>query len=582
MRHAARIVVAAVIALVVLAQGINAPFEKDQEPQSAQWIVDVVGHGHWLTPVDYYGNVNRKPPLFYWLAALVTIATGGHVDEVRARLVSLVAAVALAVGVMLWSCAYLGEASGWLAFCFLLGTYGFASRATLALTDMLLTLLVFAAYCMTYPMMEGVESARRALSAGVILGLGILTKGPVALVLCALAVIVYLPLTGRRPWAPLARAWPWLMLITALAVAAAWYAPAFILGRRDLVDVFMAENFGHFMPSRMGGTGEASRPIYYIVARMLGGALPLCFLVPALFLAFFVGRTFSDARKPVLFQLGLVLAVVVFFTAASSKRDDYILPALPSLAILLAVLFRAPAAVPGGGTDYAAQLRDITAGVIAIAVVTVIAAAFVFVKTGGTVGALHLRLNSIDASYAAMFADGLGRLPLPFASLIVAMASGAVMVFVALYGRMTAWTGAGLALLSIAGVVLWTSILRPEVARTRSLKWFAAEVHRQIGAAPLYVVAGEDPELSFYYGRAIPALGSGGGPDLAASGPVYLFARQREMGELAPAYREHLKPVLQGHTVGGGGPPAVFLLTPAGTSGRFQSATGRARRGERP
>ena len=36
---------------------------------------------------------------------------------------------------------------------------------------------------------------------------------------------------------------------------------------------------------------------------------------------------------------GLVLAVLVFFSIASSKRDDYILPAMPGLAILFAALF---------------------------------------------------------------------------------------------------------------------------------------------------------------------------------------------------------------------------------------------------
>src|SRR6266851_2693357 len=60
-----------VIALVVLSQGITAPFQKDQEPQSAEWAADIVQQGHWLLPHDYYGFVDRKPPLFYWLTALV-------------------------------------------------------------------------------------------------------------------------------------------------------------------------------------------------------------------------------------------------------------------------------------------------------------------------------------------------------------------------------------------------------------------------------------------------------------------------------------------------------------------------------
>ena len=84
-------------AFIVLVQGISAPFQKDAEPQSAEWIQSIVRDGHWLIPHDAYGYTDRKPPLFYWLSALVAKATGGTVDEVRARAVSVVAGTALAV-----------------------------------------------------------------------------------------------------------------------------------------------------------------------------------------------------------------------------------------------------------------------------------------------------------------------------------------------------------------------------------------------------------------------------------------------------------------------------------------------------
>src|SRR6185437_3937999 len=129
------------IALIMLAPGITSPFQKDAEPQSAQWIVDIVQRGDWLLPRDYYNFIERKPPLFYWLSALATKVSGGRVDEARARVVSLVAGAALAAGVMAWAASTLGNTQGWLAFFFLIGMSGFASRATTALTDMLMTFL---------------------------------------------------------------------------------------------------------------------------------------------------------------------------------------------------------------------------------------------------------------------------------------------------------------------------------------------------------------------------------------------------------------------------------------------------------
>jgi len=134
---AIQLIAAAMLAFIVLAQGISAPFQKDAEPQSAEWIVSVARDGNWFGPRDYYGFLDRKPPLYYWLSALASKVTGGRVDETRARIVSVVAATVIAVEVLAWTTSEIGVAEGWLAFLFILGIYGFSSRATLALTDML-------------------------------------------------------------------------------------------------------------------------------------------------------------------------------------------------------------------------------------------------------------------------------------------------------------------------------------------------------------------------------------------------------------------------------------------------------------
>src|ERR1700722_1759542 len=179
-----RAVVAALVAsAVVLSLGIGAPFEKDQEPQSAQWIQAIVQRGQWLLPRDDYGGIDRKPPLYYWLSALAVKSGVVRVDEVGGRLVALAAGLLLAVATMRWSAAFLGESTGWLALAFVLGTYGFASRATLDLTDMLLSLLLFAAWCCVYRLLERKNGDSRTVSivGGILLGLAVLTKGPVAI-----------------------------------------------------------------------------------------------------------------------------------------------------------------------------------------------------------------------------------------------------------------------------------------------------------------------------------------------------------------------------------------------------------------
>ena len=323
--------IASIFTFIVLIQGISAPFQKDAEPQSAEWIQSIVRDRHWLIPHDAYGYTDRKPPLFYWLSAIVAKATGGTVDEVRARAVSVAAGTALAVGVLSWTVSNVGASEGWLAFLFLLGTYGFASRATEALTDMLLTFLLFAAYSAIYPLLntEPAGSSRGTIFVGAILGLGVLTKGPVAIVLCALAAAIFLLIERRNPLAILRERWPWEAVAIAIAIGAIWYVPAAIVGGHKIVRIIFAENFGHFMPVKLGGTGESSRPFYFIAARLLGGAFPMTLLIAPAALAFYTGEISSEKRRPVIYQISMSFAVLLFFSIASVKRDDYILPAIP-------------------------------------------------------------------------------------------------------------------------------------------------------------------------------------------------------------------------------------------------------------
>ncbi len=277
--------IAGLLAMVFLSQGLSAPFEKDEESRPASIIADIIHRGDWLLPADSYGEVTRKPRLCILLAAVGRSwrrSAAFAPDEAGARVVSLVAAGILAAVVMGYAAAWLGAPAGWLAWLFVLGSYGFCSHAGYARTDMLLTLLLFSAYCLLFPVVEGRESARRWLPAGLLLGLAVLTKGPLPIALCALGIVIYLILTGRNPIKLLGRAWPWLTVAVAIAVAAAWYLPALMKTRGAIASVqLMQENLGHLVPATMGGTGEAERPFYYLLVRFIGTCFPLSLYIPA-------------------------------------------------------------------------------------------------------------------------------------------------------------------------------------------------------------------------------------------------------------------------------------------------------------
>jgi hypothetical protein len=278
-------------------------------------------------------------------------------------------------------------------------------------------------------------------------------------------------------------------------------------------------------------------------------------LIPALTLTFCSGGFGGNIHRQMLYQLAMALAVLVLFSAASAKRDDYILPALPPLAIMFAALF---VGLEETSRRFAVAARNaaVAAGAVAMAVGTL--SVFILFRHGTGISLLGSHLNSSDESYAAIFAYGLARLTPPFATFLTAVAVGSIVALVGLYRTRPIVSGAGLALLSLAASTLWTGTLKPIEASTRSLAPFAAEVRFMVGGAQVYV-AHDDPEFAWYFGRGVPAL-----PRLvAASGPpfgakVYFVGRPRELALIAPPVRRQMRTILQSHVLGGGGPPAMY------------------------
>jgi 4-amino-4-deoxy-L-arabinose transferase-like glycosyltransferase len=555
----AKLGLAALFAFIILAQGISAPFQKDAEPQSAEWIQSIARDGHWLIPRDSYGFVDRKPPLFYWLSATAAKLSGGTVDEVRARVVSLVAGTALSVCVLAWTAGNVGIVEGWLAFLFLLGTYGFASRATEALTDMLLTFVLFAAYSAIYPLLEtrapeSRGSPRRTILVGVILGLGVLTKGPVALVICALSALIYLILTRRNPLPLIRESWPWQLLAVSIVFGAIWYVPAAITGGQKILRIIFAENFGHFMPTKLGGTGESYRPFYFIAARLLGGAFPMTLLIVPAALAFYTCEIATEKRTAVIYQASMPLAVLLFFSIASVKRDDYILPALPGIAILCASVFTLD-----GVRGAVPKFRDV------IAVDFTVGCAIAFLATGMVAmivpTAPQVQFQSSDAAFFAIFLRGLAELRIPFVICGIVLIAAAVLAIRGLKRSDALALGGAFGLAGLSASLLWTSTLKPDLATMRSVKNFVSVVTEHVKDDQLCIPTGINYELSYYYGAAVPDLSDPRCASGAAGKPIYLLATPRELNAMTPEYRARLKLVMKSNLIGGGGPPSLYEIS---------------------
>jgi Dolichyl-phosphate-mannose-protein mannosyltransferase len=545
--------IAFAIAIVILAQGISAPFVKDAEPQAGQWIQDVAAGRGLLIPRDYYGELARKPPLFYWTAGAIVAMSGGRVDEVTARVASTVAGAVVAILALIWAATFLDISSGWISFLFLLGSYAFTSRGTLALEDMMMVAFMFGAWCLLYQAIEKGAARATMIAIGVALGLGILSKGPVAIVIPAFGALIYLLMTRRSIVAQIRQPWPWIVAAIAIAIALLWYIPALLAHGGEVSRIIFQENAGHFLPASAGGTGEAARPFYYIAIKMIGGVTPLNFFFPALAVAFITGSFVSEVRKPLLFQASFVIAIVIFFSIASAKRDDYVLPAVPSLAILFAALFTS---LRSDSNLIARRLRDTAAIIVALVAVAAIAD----LSLAGGSEILMRNINPIDLAAVGVCLGYARTLNIGFVAAAIAILSGAGLISYGVLRREPPKTAIGLAAISIVGVLTFTAVIRPELSRMRTLKFAAADISRIAGTKPIYAV-NEESELSFYLGHAVPQIIVERGAIRSVEAPSYLFAYPGDLRRVG-ALQNRLKQVAQWQRLGKAGPPALYEIQP--------------------
>jgi 4-amino-4-deoxy-L-arabinose transferase-like glycosyltransferase len=178
------------------------------------------------------------------------------------------------------------------------------------------------------------------IASAVSMGLGLLTKGPVAV---ALPVMMVFPLVlmARKSWKPTSAGWLGLnwrhvMLGAAvfLAVAVPWFAAMVAThGTAYLDRFFVGENFERFATDKYNDR----RPIWFYVPILLGGLAPWS---PFVFLGIpTIRRVLKRERRAADAEWRAVLWAAVpfvFYTLSIGQQPRYILPVLPPLALLVA------------------------------------------------------------------------------------------------------------------------------------------------------------------------------------------------------------------------------------------------------
>lgn len=299
-------------------------------PRGAALAREMLQSGHWLVPRlagEVYVN---KPPLYIWLVA-APAALVGDVTPFLARLPAALAFLALVLMSLSWALGRTGSVTAArITGLLVLSTLALAWLGREAKLDMLAAALSFGGAALIDGAAHGRARRRHVLWAGLVLGLGLLTKGPLVL-LVPLAVLLVGGEPGTRLRDRLRRARVGRTFGLAALVALAWFLPALLQGGSAYGEALVLGQAA----TRIAGAGNhLQAPWYYLVAMPVWalpwGPLYLLALVAACLPRWsaLLGPTAGLARAAVL--------LVVLYSLVPTKHMRYLAPVLPLLAISVA------------------------------------------------------------------------------------------------------------------------------------------------------------------------------------------------------------------------------------------------------
>ena len=395
---------------------------------------EMIESGDYIDPSFNYEPRFNKPVLSYWVVAgfyhLFGVAVGVQRIPIALSALALMAA-AFGLGRALRST----PAGLWAALVIATSprVLMFARRIFIDMwvTMFLALTLLFFALVERYP-----ERRRRYLVLMYIAaGFGMLTKGPVAIVLPALAILVYLVVQGRLR--EILRMRLVLGAVIVLAIVAPWYVALYARhGWEHIVGFFWGENVARYADAVAPERGWLFYPPV-----VLGDLFPWSLLLVS-------ALVMRRSRLWRLFWIWIVV-IVGFFTLSATKQDLYIFP------ITVAVAALAGAALDNA-TDPIEPDRGVTRWILALGGVLMIAAGVFVQRLFGGAG----RVYQLDATMPIV---------------IVAMAGGLAVAVLAMRRRVFA-AAAAIAVCLIA--LNWIFVLRtlPSFERYKPVPPMSAEI----------------------------------------------------------------------------------------------------------
>ncbi len=319
-------ILVALVVCFVPALGLHDWWYPD-EPDVVLPAIEMARRADWVVPTHNGVAWLDYPPLAYWGARVCGLIDG--ITPFASRLPSVLFAGFMLIATWLIGRRLINDRAAILAAVVLLATPLMWFQITSIQADIGYAGLqaMGLAWYVIGDARSGAASWAWRIGAFVCFGAAMLGKGPLGMLLPGLILTCWH--VWNREWRRFVSLAP--LALVALAVALPWYL--FLiqrLGFETVANELYLQNFDRFSSSNRGHGGKG---VLYYFTRLAGDFAPWVVLIVGALV-----QGFRTRRADRGWRLLAVWAVVpmLFFTCASTKRNVYLLPIYPALALLVA------------------------------------------------------------------------------------------------------------------------------------------------------------------------------------------------------------------------------------------------------
>ncbi|MBN1926887.1 MAG: glycosyltransferase family 39 protein [Prolixibacteraceae bacterium] len=296
------------------------------EAKNAECAREMLENSEWIIPTFNYEMRTDKPPIHYYFMMIAYKLFG--INAFAARFFSALMGALTILITFIFSQKYSTYKNALITTLILWGSFHLGLQFHLAVPDPYLIFFVVSSHFLFF---DGYfqKNRKTLILAYIAVGFGILSKGPVALILPALSVSFFLICKKKFNLETIRFFIPFWGLMIVLLIALPWYILAHIkTGGLWTESFFIQHNFSRFTATMEGNGGSFLITILYLIA----GLFP--------FSVFLFQAIISNLRFKkddfMLFALCTAGIVTLFFLFSKTRLPNYTVPTYPFFAIIIA------------------------------------------------------------------------------------------------------------------------------------------------------------------------------------------------------------------------------------------------------